>query len=394
MDSSPPYPIGPGQRMLAAIVFTDVVNFTRRMHEEEEGTLRLLEQDFEEMRQVGEKHAGTVLKTTGDGLLLYFTSALQAARFAIKIQQKFAQRKQSTPPDGSLVHRVGIHLGEVFVVEQDVMGDGVNIAARLQQEAEPGGICMSQTVYDVVKNKLEMNVVRLMPRNLKNISESVPIYRVVLEPAVVRPAPVYVPPPVPPPARLSRAQKLALGGGLLVILAGAAGWLLQAERRHEEELAHSRATQVELGALLKAKGGDPLGPAPTRAGPAEVVPGAPPDASIRVLLEWVNRTLARYTADNPLLLRALPGAGSRNTKIFLDAEHRLCFAEGGAIRQRNFADLKPDALGAVIASVLLDATQPPPPEVAQGAEAFAQLHGLREMAEALHAGAGPVPPRS
>ncbi|HKB56727.1 MAG TPA: adenylate/guanylate cyclase domain-containing protein [Lacunisphaera sp.] len=389
MDSVSPYPIGPGQRTLAAIVFTDVVNFSRRMHREEVVTLKLVEQDFELMRQLGEKHAGSVLKTTGDGLLLYFISAVQAVGYALKLQRHFAERARSNPAAGNLVHRIGIHLGDVFVKDQDVMGDGVNTAARLQAEADPGGICISQTVYDVVKSKLELEVARLTPRGPKSIAESVTIYRVLLEPAAVRPAPaaplpVYTAPP--PPAQMTRARKLAALGVLALVFAGVAGLVLQAQRKHEEELARSRAAQAEMSrALLVAKEADPPGgqapgeTATTAANPDET----PPAERIRELLEWLNGVLPRYTRSRPLLLRELPGTIARDAKLFTDVDHRLYFAEGGAVRQRNLAELQPDALGAVIVSVLLDAPEPPSKGVRQGAEAFAKANGLPEMLKML-----------
>lgn len=216
------------------------------------------------------------------------------------------------------------------------MGDGVNTAARLQAEADPGGICISQTVYDVVKNKLEMEVARLTPRGQKHLAETVAIYRILLEPAATRPdaaasPPVYTPPPEAPPARLTRAQKLAAGGVLVLVLAGAGRLVWQSQLKHVDELARSRAAQAELGEILAAKGQDsrdgrvPENTAPAAATPDEVSPGA----RIRELLDWVNGALPRYTKDRPLRLRELPGTFSRETKVFTDAGHRLYFAEGG-----------------------------------------------------------------
>src|SRR5437868_8979781 len=116
----------PGQRALAAIVFSDVVSFSAKMGENEERTLALLKRDFDAMRDLAATHQGSVLKTTGDGLLLYFSSAVQAVACALAMQRFFADYAKSHPPEQTLVHRLGIHLGDVFVSEQDVMGDGVN----------------------------------------------------------------------------------------------------------------------------------------------------------------------------------------------------------------------------------------------------------------------------
>lgn len=168
------------QRTLAAIVFTDAVNFSARMNVDEESTLKLFREDSILMQNLCEKYEGEVLKFTGDGMLMYFQSAVQAVGCAIEVQKQFAARTTANPADPGLSHRIGIHLGDVFVTEGDVMGDGVNIAARLQSEAEPGGICISQTVYDVVKNKIALRATFLGPRELKNIGEAVPVYKILL----------------------------------------------------------------------------------------------------------------------------------------------------------------------------------------------------------------------
>ena len=171
-----------GQRVLAAIVFSDVVSFSARMNADEENTLRMVADDLARMREVCEDHEGQVLKSTGDGLMMYFTSAVQAVSCALDVQNMYAAREREAQEGDalSLKHRIGIHLGDVFLSATDVMGDGVNIAARLEGEANPGGICISQTVYDVVKNKLELKTTYLGPRDLKNIKEAVPVYRIIL----------------------------------------------------------------------------------------------------------------------------------------------------------------------------------------------------------------------
>src|SRR6266516_4044135 len=166
------------KRTLATIVFTDTVGFSERMSRDDAGTLDLLRQDFDRIRKACARHHGEVIKSTGDGLLMYFSSAVGAVSCAVEIQTEHALRR--TNEKDSLEHRIGIHLGDVFVHESDVMGDGVNIAARLQYEAEPGGICISQTVYDVVKNTLALKTISLGPRELKNLSQKLTLYQVLL----------------------------------------------------------------------------------------------------------------------------------------------------------------------------------------------------------------------
>jgi len=169
-----------GHRTLAAIVFTDGVNFSARMSANEERTLELMRHDMQLMSQLCEQHGGRVLKSTGDGLLMFFSSAVSAVACALEIQQKIAEVTHNLSPAETLVHRIGIHLGDVFISETDVMGNGVNIAARLQTEAEPGGVCISQTVYDVVKPSLSLNAQYLGPLELKNIPEPVPAFKLLI----------------------------------------------------------------------------------------------------------------------------------------------------------------------------------------------------------------------
>src|SRR5437588_834187 len=159
------------QRVLAAIVFTDAVDFSAR-------TVELIREDLDLMRNVCREFDGQVVKSRGDGLMMLFTSAVQAVSCAVEIQKSFADRLKSKPNDDRLSHRIGIHLGDVLISDGDALGDGVNVAARLEEEAEPGGICMSQTVYDVVKNRLFLQATKLGELKLRNIAEPVLAYKI------------------------------------------------------------------------------------------------------------------------------------------------------------------------------------------------------------------------
>ncbi|MEI9998352.1 MAG: adenylate/guanylate cyclase domain-containing protein [Verrucomicrobiota bacterium] len=163
--------------MLAAIVFTDTVEFSLLMRQNEDRTLRLVARDLSLMKETCEGFGGRVLKNTGDGLLILFTSAVQAVACALEIQRNFQKQNLELPKVEQLQHRIGIHVGDVFQNGSDVMGDGVNVAARLQTEAVPGGICLSKTVYDVVANRLQFYVNDLGARQLKNIG-SVTAYQI------------------------------------------------------------------------------------------------------------------------------------------------------------------------------------------------------------------------
>jgi len=167
-----------GQRALAAIVLTDGVGFSARMSADEELTLKMIHRDLTLMQNLCQEHEGHVLKSTGDGLLMYFVSAIQAVKCSLSIQKELAEQSKQQSENETLFHRIGIHLGDVFLSNSDVMGNGVNIAARLQTKAEPGGICMSQTVYDVVKTRLPLDTVYLGALHLKNIKETVSAHHI------------------------------------------------------------------------------------------------------------------------------------------------------------------------------------------------------------------------
>ncbi|MEQ8758071.1 MAG: AAA-like domain-containing protein [Coleofasciculus sp. G1-WW12-02] len=167
-----------GENALAAIVFTDVESFTPKMAADETHTLSLIQRDFEQMSGFCQRFDGQVLKTLGDGLLMYFVSAEKAVLCAVEIQTAFATAATQLPERDILKHRIGIYLGDVLFSGNDVMGNGVNMAARLQRESAPGGICISQTVYDVVKTRLRLPITYMGLRKLRGIHEPVPVYQI------------------------------------------------------------------------------------------------------------------------------------------------------------------------------------------------------------------------
>ncbi|PZV04910.1 MAG: hypothetical protein DCF32_11660 [Leptolyngbya sp.] len=167
-----------GHRTLAAIMLTDAVGFSARMSVQEELTLSQLQRDQALMEALCEQFEGKVLKSTGDGLLMYFASAVQAVTCGLEIQKELHRINATAEAEPALLHRIGIHLGDVFFSQSDVMGNGVNIAARLQTEAHPSGICISKIVYDVVKSRLDLDTTYAGPLQLKNIQELVPAYHV------------------------------------------------------------------------------------------------------------------------------------------------------------------------------------------------------------------------
>jgi class 3 adenylate cyclase len=166
------------EKVLAAIMFTDVEGFTTKMAENEVYALRLIQRDYDIMQQFCDRFDGRVLKSLGDGLLVFFEEASSAVRCALGIQQQFADVAAQLPATDCLYHRIGIHVGEVIFDGTDVMGNGVNMAARLQKEAPAGGISLSQATYDVVRDQVRSPVTYLGFRHLKGIRHPVPIYQI------------------------------------------------------------------------------------------------------------------------------------------------------------------------------------------------------------------------
>jgi Tol biopolymer transport system component/class 3 adenylate cyclase len=167
-------------RKLAAIMFTDMVGYSAMAQLDEALALELLEEHRGIVRGILPKHAGREVKTTGDGFLIEFPSALAAVQCAVDVQAALHARNLAQPDDRQVRIRIGIHVGDVVVREGDVHGDGVNLAARIEPLAGPGGIVVSRAVHEQVGNKLEAPLARLGRAELKNIEGGLEVFRVVL----------------------------------------------------------------------------------------------------------------------------------------------------------------------------------------------------------------------
>lgn len=190
------------RRKLSAILMADVSGFSRMMGRDEEGTTALIRDFHRRVRECVETHEGRVVDTAGDSVFGEFDSVVQAVRCAQAVQQEQAVRNRDAG-DGRIDTRIGVHLGDVIVEERNVYGDGVNIAARLESLADPGGIYLSEAVYQQVHNKLELPFEDLGVQTLKNIEHPLRVFRVAPEAlgnaprTEVRAASL----PAPPPAR-------------------------------------------------------------------------------------------------------------------------------------------------------------------------------------------------
>jgi adenylate cyclase len=178
------------RRKLAAILAADVVGYSRLMGEDEVGTVVALRTHREELIEPKiAEHEGRIVKLMGDGLLAEFPSAVEAVQCAVEIQHTIGERSANVPEDRRITYRIGINIGDIIVEGEDIYGDGVNVAARLEGLAEPGSIYVSRTVVNHIKGKVDLDFQDMGERQVKNISESVHVYLVVLERPAGGPAP-------------------------------------------------------------------------------------------------------------------------------------------------------------------------------------------------------------
>lgn len=169
------------ERKLTTLFSADVVGYGRLMGQDERGTLATLRTYREVMADLIASYHGRVVNTAGDSLLAEFASVVAAVECAVQVQRQVAERNAGVPSDRQMWFRIGVNLGDVMVDGTDLHGDSVNVAARLQALADPGGILISGPVFDQVKNKLALGFDYLGPTSVKNIATDVPIYRVLLK---------------------------------------------------------------------------------------------------------------------------------------------------------------------------------------------------------------------
>jgi adenylate cyclase len=216
------------ERKLAAILSADVVGYTRLLAQDEGATIRTLTDYREAIAMLVRQHRGRVVDAPGDNVLAEFPTALDAVQSAVEIQRVLRARNTDLPSERRMEFRMGIHLGDVRVEGERIYGDGVNIAARLEKLAAPGGLCISATVHEQVRNKLEVAYDDLGDQTVKNIPDQVHVFQVMIGEG---PRPGAAPPA--PPRRRLRTAALVTGAVALLIGVGiwaswplATGWVL------------------------------------------------------------------------------------------------------------------------------------------------------------------------
>jgi adenylate cyclase len=211
------------KRKLTTILSADVVGYSRLMEDNEEATIQTLNTYRNSMSTLIQQHRGRVVDTTGDNLMAEFSSVVDAVKCSVETQKEMSERNADLPENRQMLFRIGVNLGDIVEEDDRIYGDGVNIAARLEGLAEAGGICISRTAYDQVKNKLELGYEYLGEHSVKNISEPVHVYKVLMEPEAVGKI-------IGEKRKTKRWIALASVLVLIIGIGAAAGWYLYIEQ--------------------------------------------------------------------------------------------------------------------------------------------------------------------
>ncbi len=209
----------PVEHKLAAILSADAVGYSRLMAEDEAATIRTLSSYREQIGVLVREHRGRVVDSPGDNVLAEFPTALEAVRCAVEMQGVLRARNTSLPAERRMDFRIGVHMGDVAADGERIYGDGVNIAARLEALAEAGGVCISATVHEQVRNKLDAGFTDLGDQTVKNIPDQVRVYRVAMDGS---PGPTR-----PRPRSGRRPALIAAAAVVAVALVGLAAWWTQ-----------------------------------------------------------------------------------------------------------------------------------------------------------------------
>ena len=225
----------PIERRLATILMADVANYSAMMGKDEERTVQVLRGHRQIFDQLLQAHRGRIFNTAGDSVLAEFPSAVEAVRSATEIQAALHTRNQHLPSEQRMQFRIGINLGDVIVQGGDLLGDGVNVAARIQSITEPGGVCISGSVYDQIQNKLTLQFKQLGDQSFKNIAQPIRTFSISASDAMALP---FVP----------RRRSSAIGAGaaiaaVVVVLAGIGGYAVYSG--HEANIAEEARRTAE-----------------------------------------------------------------------------------------------------------------------------------------------------
>jgi TolB-like protein/class 3 adenylate cyclase len=243
------------QRRLAAILAADIAGYSRLMHEDEPATVRDLKAHQSVILPLISRHGGRIIDTAGDGIMAEFPSVIGATQCAVEIQTVMAERNRPVPESRRMRFRIGINLGDVIHDETRIYGDGINIAARLEALAQPGGVLVSNTVYDQVRGKLPFTFEDVGERQVKNIEQPVRMYQLHLPGAPSKAVAMLV----RHPALTGRRRRIVLGLAALLALLGAGGaWWIGAPLLPRQSADRTEAPRLSIVVLpFSNLSGDP-----------------------------------------------------------------------------------------------------------------------------------------
>ncbi|MHC4435516.1 MAG: adenylate/guanylate cyclase domain-containing protein, partial [Planctomycetota bacterium] len=234
------------KRKLTTILAADVAGYSRLMSDDEEATLRTLQGHREIIDGLIDKHHGRIFNTAGDSVLAEFGSTVEAVRCAISIQEELPVHNAELAEDRQMQFRIGVNVGDVMVEDDNLYGDGVNVAARLEGVAEPGGICISGSAFDQVKDRLSIGFEDIGPQEVKNIAQPIPAFRVV-------PGSVSVAATPAKPAGKKRWQLPAAAAIVVVLVAGGLAvwqpWIARVEAASVERMAFALPDEPSIAVL-------------------------------------------------------------------------------------------------------------------------------------------------
>ncbi len=245
----------PFERRLATILMADIVGYSRMMEANEERTLRVFRGHREIFDAMLAQHRGRIFNTAGDAVLAEFPSAVDAVRCATEIQSALRTRNDHLAPDERMQFRIGVNLGDVIVQGTDLLGDGVNVAARIQTAAEPGGVCVSGSVYDQIRNKLSLDFHPMGERTFKNITQPVRVFSIGEDAGIDAPhaGARASPPAVAATGGPARSRPVAAIVGIVaaIMIAAAAGWWY-VQDREAKAVEAARAAEARKAAEQRA----------------------------------------------------------------------------------------------------------------------------------------------
>jgi class 3 adenylate cyclase len=332
------------KRRLTCILAADAVGYSKQMGQDEEGTIRVLSAHRAVIDGIITFHQGRIVSTAGDSVLAEFSSVVEAVRCAVEIQEALKTRNDSLPEHRQMHFRVGVNLGDVVVKNDDLLGDGVNVAARLETMAEPGGICISSSVYDQITGKLDLGFQDIGEQTLKNISRPIRVYRVSGTAPPVRPLPSAT---ATRSASNARGPVLWISGAVVVaaigvVVAWQGGWL----RSGSSDGARTTTAAIPAAAPPPARAVDPPG-----VGADTVTPRSQAETDAQrlrsdaeALKRQAEAELARARADAEAgraarsKVEADASAGRVRAKAEADAARIRADAETAAARTRSDAE--------------------------------------------------------